>query len=151
MHRNTKITFWYSTLFCSAEALAGVVVSNYLYALTRENFLVGLSAGASGIVQMLVAFPAGRWADHHSKSRMLRYGAVLTGIVILLTAVPLFMENTDQQKYSDRLMYLLITVSYVLWGVVGGYVDPPLDSLFANSLSDGGQRTRYNSRRSMLA
>ena len=156
---NVKLTLWYSVITSLADAISSIVVSNYLYDLTGRNFLVGLSEGIQGIVQMIIAIPIGILADKYSKAKMLRYGSFIISFVVAITAIPLILDlfmlrslfSINANALTPKQIYILITISYVFWGFVSGYISPVLDSIFSNSLENGEQRTIYNNRRYIIS
>ena len=105
MNRNVKATYAFYFTMSLANGIAGTVSSNFLYDLTGQNFYVGLAGAAQGLVQMLVAFPAGSWADkhRHSRARLLRYAAVMGYVAALVTMTGLlFLDRGSPHSAMQR-------------------------------------------------
>ena len=80
---NVGLTYVAVVMECLAMSCwAGTVLSAFLYDITGKNWLVGLTAAAMGLVQLVGAYPVGWAADRYGKARFVRVGGMLSPIAI---------------------------------------------------------------------
>jgi len=151
--RNANIvaTFVFYFVASLSHGIAGSVSSNLLFLLTGANVYVGWAVGVQGILQMLVALPAGWWADRPncSRARMLKYGAIIGWLECVVKLVTLVIVVTNDTN-NDWAYYAALLVAHALYGIHFGCIDPPMDALFADSMRNGDERTQQESRRALL-
>jgi MFS family permease len=169
MHANVWNTLCFFAVAGLGGALIDTVASNALYALMGANLWVGVAEGLQGLVQLLVAIPSGIYADKPgvSQRRMLRVAMWASWAILSMECLPLVAVLVCRDDSSDtcfappdwlhrglastRAQYIWLMVALSLSGAQVGFSDPALEALFANSMSDGPERTRIMEYRSMIS
>lgn len=159
MNRNVKATYGFYFSMSLANGIVNTVASNFLFELTGQNLYVGMAGAVQGVVQMVMAFPAGYWADKHrsSRSRLLKYAGVIAYVAALVTIIALVVPGSWLARMAALLSvsqeftrYLILVLAYLLWGLQIGCSEPVQEALFADSMTDGTERTEKESVRSLL-
>ncbi|GAB4814040.1 hypothetical protein N2152v2_001086 [Parachlorella kessleri] len=129
MNHNVKLSLLFS-LFeeFSGSVRSGDVMSAYLYLITKDNSIVGYTQGLSGIAQLMAALPAGVLTDRHRRDTMLRFSALVGLLAGCLMAYTLLLS-------PPGLWHLCVAMAAL--GVYPGVYDPPLESIFADSVRAG--------------
>ncbi|KAK9820228.1 hypothetical protein WJX72_007681 [[Myrmecia] bisecta] len=130
---NIKLSLLYTLLeTASANIRVGDIFSAYIHLRTGSNAVVGYIQGVNGILQMVAALPAGVLADRFRRDRML--------------CIALGIGAAGGACLACALVYQLpIWSFYIAMGLLGsykGFRDPPLESLYADSIVTG-KRTLY--------
>jgi len=104
----------------------------------EDNTLVGAAEAAYGISELLFALPIGYVADKWSMAGTVRVGGVLmlAAIAVTMWAVDVGSRDTTDVDASRR-SYDALVAAMVAWGVTGGVMNGPTQSLFAASLPRG--------------
>ena len=137
MNHNVRLTLWFTFLEGSAVGTwAFTVLSGYLYQITGgSNSKVGLAEGIQGVVQVVVALPAGWASDRYGRSVVLKVSAFVQLLAIALTIFTLFTTNA---LVTDNL-FGFMCVSVGMWGLFQGMYRGSLDSIFADSIPTRGR------------
>lgn len=95
-----------------------------------SNELLGVTSGVTGISMTLIVFPAGWWADHFRRDRMLRIAAIfgLAAMGTIAIAAGIFP----------------IMIALLLWGVFQGVSRPAYEAILADSLQTGNRSGTYS-------
>lgn len=158
MNVNVRITYIFSFLMTLASGITGTVSSILLYDLVGKNFYVGLAGAAQGVMQMLIAFPAGWWADKHKhvRAKLLKRGIIISWLACLITIWVLLNPSWSgtpggSGSSDDWSKYFGLLAAYILWGISDGFTDPIIEAIFSDSIANGDERTKIESWRSLLA
>lgn len=128
MNYNVRLSLWWTVVEnVSGSIRAGDALSAYLFLLTKKNSVVGFVQGINGILQLVVALPAGWLADRTRRDLVLRIGAVvgLAGGIALAWAITFTHSATA------------IAIAMALLGCYRGFYNPALEALFADSVASG--------------
>ena len=127
---NIKLSLWW-TVFenISASIRSGDALSAFLYLTTKKNSIVGFIQGINGVLQLLVALPAGWLADSHRRDSVLRFGAVIGLLGALLLAWALYQSSLPPA--------IAISIAMAVLGCYRGIYSPSLEALFADSVLPG--------------
>ncbi|GAB4822716.1 hypothetical protein N2152v2_009762 [Parachlorella kessleri] len=128
MNHNVKLSLVFS-LFenFSSSVRSGDIMSAYLYLITKDNSVVGYTQGLNGIAQLVAALPAGVLTDRHRRDTMLRVSALVGLLAGCLMAYTLLL--------NPGLRHLCVAMAAL--GVYRGVYNPPLESIFADSVRAG--------------
>ena len=128
MNYNVRLSLWWTVLEnVSGSVRAGDALSAYVYLLTKRNSVVGYIQGINGIMQLLMAMPAGIAADATRRDAVLRIGAA----VGLLSAAALAYAVAWAHSAGA------VAVAMAVLGTYRGIYNPSLEALFADSVADG--------------
>ena len=111
----------------SASLRSGDVMSAYLYLLTGSNSVVGLVQGLSGVLQLVVALPAGWAADRYRRDAMLRVGSCVGACAGVLLGGAL--------ATTPRVWALAAAMGVL--GCYRGVYSAALEALWADSIAPG--------------
>jgi MFS family permease len=102
------------------------VIAGYVFVLTNSNKPVGIVKGIQGIAQLVFSFPAGYFADHTRRDRILRLSAVLGIFAAVLTFIAV-----------STASMMMVYVVFGLWGAFAAMQSPAMEALFADSIPQG--------------
>jgi hypothetical protein len=133
-----------------STSIMGTVASNLLFMLMKENFYVGLAGGIQGLMQMIVAFPAGWYADKnkYSRSILLKKFIIFPLLACICTFIALLVYPSFDQV--DRARYFIFLVAYIFWGISDGCTETIIEAIFSDSLTNGQERTSAETTRALI-
>lgn len=130
-----------------SDSLAGGTVGvAFIYAsFGSSNAKVGLAEALQGISSLVTAFPAGWVSDRWSRSGVIKIGGVTS-----LIAGPLFGYAILEASYAaqndtvSHRAYIMVCISFVLFGFGSGIANGPAQALLADSIPTGSRSKYYN-------
>eukprot|EP00298_Acanthocystis_sp_HF-20_P014205 c20673_g2_i1.p1 GENE.c20673_g2_i1~~c20673_g2_i1.p1 ORF type:complete len:470 (+),score=169.33 c20673_g2_i1:56-1411(+) len=143
---NVKLSMWISIISGIGDSTwSGTVIVSFMYLLTTSNSPAGFIEAAQGMAQLLTALPVGYLADRFSRSRVLKWGGIITIMATALTgyAVILGEDRSENQQSTDIAFYLLFG-GVCLWGISCGIMRGPMKALYADSLPIGTRSKFYS-------
>ena len=147
MNVNVKLTLCFTMLLSvSSSLLFDNPFAQLTYLLRNDNTSVGLASGVKGLVQLLMALPAGALADRFGRQRLLRAAAIVMAICSSYTA---FVLIHLRPRVSDSSFFYFLTSAACVWGVFMGIHSAPLAALFGDSVASGNRSRVYVWRQSL--
>jgi hypothetical protein len=164
LNTNVKLTLGYTFLFALTNSLmSNNPLAAFILLIARDapgvprsstnssmaaddNLAVGVATGVQGVVNLLVALPAGVLADRIGRQRVLRAAAV---VGVLVSAYWAFCFLWIRHRYSDTVLYYCLMGATASLGLLMGIASSPLDAIFADSI-ESGTRSRLFAYRSSL-
>ena len=125
---NVRRMLLFSGLYGAASAIATMgVFDAYIYVQSRNsNKAVGWAESASGISQIIVAFPAGYLVDKVSRALIISYCGIVSVIYSLFFIAAIYYDSRD-------FIYALLAIG----GVLGAVQSTATFSLYADSVPQG--------------
>eukprot|EP00894_Picocystis_sp_ML_P005006 jgi/Pico_ML_1/55523/g1197.t1 len=145
-NRNVNLAVAFSALISAASSMWSANLPTYVLVLTGSNVDVGLTSGVQGICRLLAAFPAGYLADKCRRDRILRVSGVL-GIAGTALLMSVLLEIHYRQE--TKLGYKALCLAVGVMGVFMGMNNPPMESLFADSIPLGNRTKLYTIKQSV--
>jgi len=139
---NARLVLVYSPLLMMCASLCtSTILSAFILLITKgRKTEVGFATGLQGLVNLLIALPAGTLADRFGRQTLLRVASVSLLCAVSLSAVSLLYLRW---RVSDDRLYDLILGMSVLWGAFMGLHSAPLEALFGDSVPSGHRSQVY--------
>lgn len=131
MNSNVRLTLIFTVGYYMSAGIWGfVVLGPYLYSISGgSNSWVGYAEGVQGIAQAVAALPSGYFSDKYPRQNTLRVASAFGVLATVLTLVVLYLSEAKTQ----------ICLVLGLWGLYKGTWNPPLQSLYADSVPTGSR------------
>lgn len=145
-NRNVRLAVWFNGWVAMASSIWSANLPTYVLVLTGNNVAVGMVSGVQGICRLLVAFPSGYFSDKHRRDSILK----CSGIVGILGAVYLIMALLEvHYRENGKQDYMELCMAVGIMGMFMGMNNPPMESLFADSVPLGERTKLYTLKQSI--
>ena len=145
-NRNVSLAVAFSALISAASSMWSANLPTYVLVLTGSNVAVGMTSGVQGICRLIAAFPAGYLADKCRRDGIIRISGAV-GIVGTALLMSVLLEIHFQ--HESVLGYKALCVAVGVMGVFMGMNNPPIESLFADSIPLGTRTKLYTIKQSV--
>jgi MFS family permease len=135
-----RVFFVYFMIMVSKAVYEGNVFSAYLYNLADQHtILVGIAAGVTGMVMVVMAPIMGTISDKYDRISLLKASGLMGLVAVATSYVALSLDNFN-----------FVLVAQVIWGICWTASIPTFDALIADA-SNEGSRSKMFTARLMLA
>eukprot|EP00041_Stephanoeca_diplocostata_P003365 m.33867 g.33867 ORF g.33867 m.33867 type:complete len:480 (-) comp14265_c0_seq1:77-1516(-) len=133
---NVPLSYAYWAISGCARGLqSGPAMIAYIYFVCGISTIhVGIIEAVNGIARILVGLPGGFFADKYRRQSTLRAASLLMTVAIGATAATMMI---------DYHRFVMLCVSFGLWGSTNGLAYGALEAIFADSVATGTRSHAY--------